>query len=68
MHHKNVWTVLNDVEALHTLIRGVQSLEEIEPNTYKCVANVGSCLLESAANLLINQGLKLLAQLVENRL
>ena len=38
---ERVWTVLQDVEALRTIIPGVQSLEEVEPNTYKGVAKIG---------------------------
>lgn len=38
---ERVWTVLNDIEALKTLIPGVESLEEVSPNTYKGVAKVG---------------------------
>jgi hypothetical protein len=36
-----VWAMLNDIEALRTLIPGVQSLDEVEPNTYKGVAKIG---------------------------
>lgn len=36
-----VWTMLNDIEALRTLIPGVQSLEEVAPNSYKGVAKIG---------------------------
>jgi carbon monoxide dehydrogenase subunit G len=38
---ERVWTVLNDIEALKTLIPGVESLEEVAPNSYKGVAKVG---------------------------
>jgi carbon monoxide dehydrogenase subunit G len=36
-----VWKMLNDIDALRTLIPGVERLEEIEPNTYKGVAKIG---------------------------
>lgn len=36
-----VWATLIDIEALRTLIPGVESLEEVEPNTYKGVAKIG---------------------------
>ncbi|GAC1360458.1 MAG: hypothetical protein NVS4B8_19790 [Herpetosiphon sp.] len=38
---ERVWTVLNDIEALKTLIPGVQSLDEVEPNTFKGIAKIG---------------------------
>ncbi|HEX6288478.1 MAG TPA: carbon monoxide dehydrogenase subunit G, partial [Herpetosiphonaceae bacterium] len=38
---EKVWAMLNDIEALRTLIPGVESLEEVEPNTYKGVAKIG---------------------------
>lgn len=38
---ERVWTVLQDVEALRTIIPGVQSLEQVEPDTYKGVAKIG---------------------------
>lgn len=38
---EHVWTVLNDIEALRTLIPGVETLEEIEPNTFKGMARIG---------------------------
>jgi carbon monoxide dehydrogenase subunit G len=38
---ERVWTVLNDIEALKTLIPGVESIDEIAPNTYKGVAKIG---------------------------
>lgn len=38
---ERVWTMLNDIEALRTLIPGVESLEEVEPNSYKGVAKIG---------------------------
>ena len=38
---ERVWTMLNDIDALRTLIPGVESLEEVEPNTYKGVAKIG---------------------------
>ena len=38
---ERVWAVLQDVEALRTIIPGVQSLEEVGPNTYKGVAKIG---------------------------
>jgi len=38
---EKVWAMLNDIEALKTLIPGVESLEEVEPNLYKGVAKVG---------------------------
>lgn len=39
---ERVWTVLNDIEALKTMIPGVESLDEVEPNTYRVVAKIGS--------------------------
>jgi carbon monoxide dehydrogenase subunit G len=38
---ERVWAMLNDIEALRTLIPGVQTLEETEPNTYAGVARIG---------------------------
>jgi carbon monoxide dehydrogenase subunit G len=38
---EKVWAMLNDIEALRTLIPGVESLEEVEPNIYKGVAKIG---------------------------
>ncbi len=38
---ERVWTVLNDIEALKTLIPGVESLDEVEPNSYRGVAKIG---------------------------
>ena len=38
---ERVWTVLQDIEALRTIIPGVQSLEEVAPDTYKGVAKIG---------------------------
>lgn len=38
---ERVWTVLNDIEALKTLIPGVETLEEVEPNTYQGKAKIG---------------------------
>jgi carbon monoxide dehydrogenase subunit G len=38
---ERVWTVLQDVEALRTIIPGVQSLEEVGPDTYQGVAKIG---------------------------
>ncbi len=38
---EKVWAMLNDIEALRTLIPGVESLDEVEPNTYKGVAKIG---------------------------
>ncbi len=38
---ERVWAMLNDIEALRTLIPGVQTLEETELNTYKGVAKIG---------------------------
>lgn len=38
---ERVWTMLNDIEALKTLIPGVETLEETEPNTYKGIAKIG---------------------------
>lgn len=38
---EKVWATLNDIEALKTLIPGVESLDEVEPNTYKGVAKIG---------------------------
>lgn len=38
---ERLWTMLNDVEALRTLIPGVESLEETAPDTYKGVAKIG---------------------------
>ena len=38
---EKVWATLIDIEALRTLIPGVESLEEVEPNTYKGVAKIG---------------------------
>lgn len=38
---EDVWTMVNDIEALRTLLPGVQTLEEVEPNTYKGVAKIG---------------------------
>lgn len=37
----HVWRMLNDIDALRTLVPGIDSLEEIEPNTYKGVARIG---------------------------
>jgi uncharacterized protein len=36
-----VWSMLNDIEALKTLIPGVETLEETAPNTYHGVARIG---------------------------
>jgi len=33
--------MLNDIQALKTLIPGVESLDEVAPNTYKGVARIG---------------------------
>ncbi len=38
---ERVWTALNDIEALKTLIPGIESLDEVAPNTYKGVAKIG---------------------------
>lgn len=38
---ERVWTVLNDIEALKTMIPGVEALDEVEPNTYRGVAKIG---------------------------
>ena len=38
---ERVWAKLNDIEALRTLVPGVESLEEVEPNSYKGVAKIG---------------------------
>lgn len=38
---ERLWTMLNDIEALRTLIPGVESLEETAPDTYKGVAKIG---------------------------
>lgn len=38
---ERVWSVLHDIQALKTLIPGVESMEEIEPDTYKGVARIG---------------------------
>lgn len=38
---ETVWSMLNDIEALQTLIPGVESLDEVAPNTYKGVARIG---------------------------
>lgn len=38
---ERLWSMLNDVEALKTLIPGVESLEEVAPDTYKGVAKIG---------------------------
>jgi uncharacterized protein len=38
---ERVWAALLDIEALKQLIPGVESLEEVEPNTYKGVARIG---------------------------
>jgi carbon monoxide dehydrogenase subunit G len=38
---ERVWAMITDVEALRTLIPGVETLEEVEPNTYKGVARIG---------------------------
>lgn len=38
---EKVWTTLNDIEALKTMIPGVESLDEVAPNTYKGVAKIG---------------------------
>jgi carbon monoxide dehydrogenase subunit G len=38
---EQVWATLIDIEALRTLIPGVESLEEVEPNVYKGVAKIG---------------------------
>jgi uncharacterized protein len=38
---ERVWAALLDIEALKRLIPGVESLEEIEPNTYRGVARIG---------------------------
>ncbi len=38
---ERVWTTLNDIEALRTLIPGVESLEQTAPNTYQGVAKIG---------------------------
>jgi hypothetical protein len=38
---EKVWAALIDIDALRTLIPGVESLEEVEPNTYKGVAKIG---------------------------
>lgn len=38
---ERVWAALNDIEALKTLIPGIESLDEVAPNTYKGVAKMG---------------------------
>lgn len=38
---EKVWATLNDIEALKTMVPGVESLEEVEPNTFKGVARIG---------------------------
>ncbi len=38
---ERVWTVLNDVEALRVMLPGVESLDEVQPNTYCGVAKIG---------------------------
>jgi carbon monoxide dehydrogenase subunit G len=38
---EKVWAALIDIDALRTLLPGVESLEEVEPNTYKGVAKIG---------------------------
>lgn len=38
---ERVWDALMDVEALKQLIPGVESLEEVAPNTYRGVARIG---------------------------
>ncbi len=38
---ERVWTALNDIEALKTLIPGIESLDEVAPNTYKGVVKIG---------------------------
>lgn len=38
---ERVWAMLNDIEALRTLIPGVESLEEVEPDVFKGVAKIG---------------------------
>ena len=38
---ERLWSMLNDIQALKTLIPGVESLDEVEPNTYKGVAKIG---------------------------
>jgi uncharacterized protein len=38
---ERVWAMLNDIEALKTMIPGVETLEEIGPDTYKGVAKIG---------------------------
>lgn len=38
---ERVWAALLDIEALKRLIPGVESLEEVEPNTYRGVARIG---------------------------
>lgn len=38
---ETVWSMLNDIQALQTLIPGVKSLDEVAPNTYKGIAHIG---------------------------
>lgn len=38
---ERVWAMLTDIEALKTLIPGVESLDEVEPDSYKGVARIG---------------------------
>ena len=38
---ETVWSMLNDIQALKTLIPGVESLEEVSPNSFKGVARIG---------------------------
>ncbi len=38
---ERVWTTLNDIEALRTLIPGVESLQQTAPDTFQGVAKIG---------------------------
>ncbi len=37
---ERVWTALNDIEALKTMLPGVESLDEVEPNSYRGIAQI----------------------------